>query len=86
MSERTLYAIRDCPVCQWVADVLDDLDVSFETVYVSQEPPERTKVQEISGQPHVPVFVDPAHDVHGMHGSQDIVSYLRETYGDGGSR
>lgn len=82
MSDRILYVIPHCPHCQWVMDILEDLGVSYETVSVPQEPSERTTVKEISGQPYVPVFVDPAHDVEGMYESQTIVNYLRDTYGD----
>ena len=79
----TLYARRLCPYCWKVARKLRELDLEYETEYVSFIPPLRSEVRAISGQTQVPVIVDPAHDVDGMNESDDIVAYLEETYGEG---
>lgn len=77
----TLYARRLCPYCWKVVRKLRQLDLEYETEYVSFVRPLRSEVKEISGQTRVPVIVDPEHGVSGMNESDDIVAYVEETYG-----
>ncbi|GAA0281323.1 glutaredoxin family protein [Halobacterium noricense] len=97
---RTLYVQLLCPYCRKVKRALDDLGVGYETERVSFFKFRRDEVREVSGQSQVPVLVDPEHGVDGMNessdiagrisasyrtGSENIVEYLYETYGDGTS-
>lgn len=77
-----LYAQPFCPYCRKVKRALDDLGLGYETHRVSFFKFRRDEVREVSGQSEVPVLVDPEHGVEGTNESDDIVAYLRETYGD----
>ena len=81
MADITLYELPGCPYCAKVIDTLEQLGIEYETVEVPSDHAERTEVEEVSGQTGVPVIVDEAHGVDGMHESEDIVEYLEETYG-----
>ncbi|MFC3476761.1 glutathione S-transferase N-terminal domain-containing protein [Halobacterium litoreum] len=79
---RVLYVQPFCPYCRKVKCVLGELGLDYDTRRVSFFQFRRDEVREISGQSEVPVLVDPAQGVTGMHESSDIVAYLRETYGE----
>ncbi|MFB6073179.1 MAG: glutathione S-transferase N-terminal domain-containing protein [Halobacterium sp.] len=79
-----LYVQPLCPYCRRVKRVLEELDLPYVTHRVSFLKFRRSEVRDVSGQSQVPVLVDPAQGVDGMHESADIVAYLRETYGDAG--
>jgi len=76
-----LYVHPFCPYCRKVERVLDEPNLADTTHRVSVFECRRDGVREVSGQPEVPVLVDPEHGVEGMNESDDIVAYLRETYG-----
>jgi glutathione S-transferase len=80
MADITLYELPGCPYCANVIDTLEQLGLEYDSVEVPSDHAERTEVQEVSGQTSVPVIVDEAHGVDGMHESDDIVEYLEETY------
>jgi glutathione S-transferase len=83
MSNLVLYELPGCPYCAKVKNALADLELEYESREVPRSHSERTEVEEVSGQTGVPVLVDPDHGIEGMPESDDIVAYLRETYGDG---
>ena len=82
MSDIVLYEQKGCPFCVKVRRKLDELGLEYESRMVSMAHSQRDEVLEISGQTGVPVLVDPDHGVEGMPESDDIVTYLEETYGN----
>jgi glutaredoxin len=80
MATITLYELPGCPYCAKVIDTLEELDLEYDMVEVPRAHSERTEVKAVSGQTGVPVIVDEAHGVDGMHESEDIVEYLERTY------
>ena len=54
----TLYHTEWCPECAIVREKLEDLDLPYESVIVSDFRPFRKQVHEVSGQYYVPVLVD----------------------------
>ncbi|GAB7020031.1 glutathione S-transferase N-terminal domain-containing protein [Halostagnicola sp. A-GB9-2] len=80
MADITFYELPGCPFCAKVRTKLEELELEYDSVEVPRSHGERTEVEELSGQTGVPVIVDEAHDVDGMHESDDIVAYLEETY------
>ncbi|KDE60053.1 glutaredoxin [Halostagnicola sp. A56] len=80
MSDITFYELPGCPFCAKVRTKLEELDLEYDSIEVPRSHAERTEVEEVSGQTGVPVIVDEAHGVDGMHESDDIVAYLEETY------
>ena len=76
----TLYVLPGCPFCAKVERKLDELGLEYETIEVPRAHAERDEVERVSGQTGVPVLVDDEHGVEGMPESDDIVSYLEETY------
>jgi glutaredoxin len=76
----TLYRLESCPYCEAVVDVLEDLDLEFDSVWVEGLHSERDEVAAMSGQRQVPVLVDDESGVT-MAESERIDEYLRTTYG-----
>lgn len=76
-----LYETAGCPYCAKVKAKLDELDLEYESHMVPGAHSERDEVEAVSGQRGVPVLVDTEHGVEGMPESDDIVTYLEETYG-----
>ncbi len=76
-----LYELPGCPFCQKVKRKLADLGLEYETRRVPSAHAERETVKAISGQTEVPVLVDQAHGIEGLHESDAIIAYLEETYG-----
>ncbi len=83
MSDSTLvlYELKGCPYCQKVRRTLAELELEYESRLVPAAHSAREEVKEISGQTGVPVLVDRDHGVEGMAESDDIVAYLKKTYG-----
>lgn len=75
----TLYRLEGCPFCELVVDKLDELDISFESVWVEGLHSRRDEVKRVSGQRVVPVLVDESHGVT-MAESDRILDYLETTY------
>ena len=75
-----LYRLPGCPYCAKVEDKLDELDLEYETHNVLPFRFLRFEVKSVSGQSGVPMLVDPEHGVEGMAESDDIVTYLENTY------
>jgi len=75
----TLYQLDGCPYCERVTDRLEELDVTFETVWVDALHSERDQVKRVSGQRAVPVLIDDEHRVT-MAESDRILEFLNATY------
>jgi glutathione S-transferase len=76
---RTLYQLDGCPYCERVVEVLDEMDLPYESVWVEGLHSERDEVKRVSGQRAVPVLVDEEYGVT-MAESERIVEYLETTY------
>ena len=75
-----LYQIDDCHYCVRVRLKLAELGLDYVVRTVPSPEYMRDRVMEISGQPLVPVLVDPERGIV-MPESEDIVRYLEEHYG-----
>lgn len=75
----TLYEQDGCPHCEKVTDRLDELDIDYESVRVSERHSERDVVKQLSGQRQVPVIVDDERGVT-MPESDRIIEYLNATH------
>jgi glutaredoxin len=75
----TLYRLEGCPYCERVADRLEELDVSFESVWVEALHSERDQVKHVSGQRAVPVLIDDSYGVT-MAESDRILEFLETSY------
>lgn len=73
-----LYQFEHCGFCRRVREKLCDLGVDYIARVV--DPEERERVIRISGQPLVPVLVDPQRKAV-VAGSAKICAYLDEHYG-----
>lgn len=80
----TLYELEGCPWCERVAEHLQELDLSYESVWVDPLHSDRDEVKRRSGQRKVPVLVDEDHGVT-MAESANIVEYLDRTYAENGA-
>ncbi|THE63828.1 glutaredoxin [Salinadaptatus halalkaliphilus] len=80
MADITIYELPGCPYCAKVRSKLDELELEYDIIEVPRSHSERTEVEAVSGQTGVPVIIDDAHGVDGMHESDDIVDFLEETY------
>ena len=77
-----LYQIKNCFYCFRVRRKLAKLGLDYIVRTVAPQHSMRQRVIEISGQPLVPVLVDPERRVV-LPESEDIVRYLEEHYGRG---
>lgn len=73
----TLYQVEWCPYCHLVRQVMTELGLTYVTVNVQARREERAELIAITDQAAVPVLQDGDRVVHG---SDDIVAYLREAY------
>ncbi len=80
MADITFYELPGCPYCAKVRTKLEELDIEYDTIEVPRSHSERTEVEKVSGQTGVPVISDESQDIEGMSESDDIVTYLEETY------
>jgi mycoredoxin len=76
------YHVEWCPECAVVREKLESLKVPFEGVVVPDTRMFRKQVFEVSGQYYVPVIKDG--DVV-LSETRDILAYLDDRYGAGGS-
>lgn len=76
----TLYQFEGCPYCKMVRQKLSDMELTYVSVCVPQDRSRRQKVEEVSGQPSVPVLVDG--DIV-LSDENDIIRHLEEKYGRG---
>ena len=72
-----LYNIDNCGYCTMVRQVLDQLNLEYETVDVPWPHSERKEVFEVSGQYMVPVLVD---GDQVLDDEYQIIDHLKRTY------
>jgi glutathione S-transferase len=72
------YHVHWCPECQLVQAKLDELGVTYDSIIVPDQRPQRTEVHAVSGQYYVPVLQD---EDAVLTETRDIVSYLESKYG-----
>lgn len=77
-----LYQFEGCPHCAKVRRKLSELGLDWIARSVSADRSKRQRVEAVSGQPLVPVLVDPGQAMI-VTESDDICAYLDETYGAG---
>ena len=75
----TLYQLDGCPYCERVADRLDELEISYESIWVEPLHSDRDEVKRVSGQRAVPVLIDDRFGVT-MAESDRILEFLNTTY------
>lgn len=80
----TLYQLDGCPYCERVADRLDELEISYESIWVEPLHSDRDEVERVSGQRAVPVLIDDRFGVT-MAESDRILEFLNTTYAESGS-
>jgi len=81
-----LHQFEGCPYCQIVRQELDELGLDYVVRTTPRAHPERTRLQEISGQSGVPVLVDTERG-EVVTESQGIIDYLHRHYAaEAGSR
>ena len=72
-KRKLLIQIDTCPYCQNARAHLDDEGINYEIISI--DPADRSLVEQLSGQPSVPIFVE----VIGMKDQDDdIVAYIKE--------
>ncbi len=76
----TLYRLEGCPFCERVVNVLQDLDLPYDSVFVEPLHSDRNIVKQVAGTRSVPVIIDESSGVT-MAESANIVEYLETTYG-----
>ena len=81
-SNLVLYRLQSCPWCERVVRKLIDLDLDYQSRYVTGPHSTRNVVKRVSGSRTVPVLVDRDTGVT-MSESANINEYLDRTYGDG---
>jgi glutathione S-transferase len=79
----TFYHVNWCPECAVVREKLAELGLDYEDVVVPDFRPMRKQVYDVSGQHYVPVLKD---GDKVLTETQDILSYLDDSYGDRGAR
>ena len=80
----TLYQLEACPYCERVTDRLDELEISYESIWVEPLHSDRDEVERVSGQRAVPVLIDDRFGVT-MAESDRILEFLNTTYAESGS-
>jgi glutathione S-transferase len=78
----TFYHVNWCPECLAVREKLELLQVPFDEVVVPDVRTFRKQVYEVSGQYYVPVIKD---SELVLSETRDILAYLDDRYGAGGS-
>lgn len=78
-----LYDFEACPFCRKVREVLSELDLNYiEHTCGQGAEQKRREVEERGGQRQFPFLVDPNTGSE-LYESEEIIDYLRETYGEG---
>jgi len=79
-----LYQKEECPYCKRVREVLNELNLDFICRISKSGTKQREVMLQLGGQAMVPFLVDQERGVM-MYESEDIIAYLRATYGKGTS-
>jgi len=77
MNALKLYNINGCGYCAMVREVLDQLDLTYETIDVPWPHKLRTEVYKVSGQYTVPVLVD---GEKVFDDEYEIIDHLKQNY------
>ncbi len=80
-----LYEFEACPYCRKVREVLSEMDLEYISRPCARGSCTRRDVVARGGRRMFPYFVDPNTGTE-MYESEDIITYLMETYGAGRSR
>ncbi len=81
-----LYDHEGCPMCRKVREVMSELDLAYiERSCPKGDTVKRAEVQRRGGKQMFPYLVDPNTGAE-MYESEDIITYLVDTYGGGRSR
>ena len=73
----TLYYKPDCPFCQRVLQMGENLGVEFDLKDISEDETLANELMEKGGKRQVPFLVDTETDTS-MYESSDIIDYIRE--------
>lgn len=73
----TLYINPDCPFCQRVLQVAENLNVTLDVKDITEDEAALAELIEKGGKDQVPYFIDSDKDVT-LYESGDIIEYLRE--------
>ncbi len=76
----TLYSFEASPYCRIVREALCELEIPYHLINLAKRSPSRDKFVARSGKMMVPFLIDP-NTGEEMFESEDIVRYLRATYG-----
>ena len=79
-----LWQFEASPFCRKVREALCSLDLDYRVRNVAKSGGQRPELVSLGGKMQVPYLVDPNTGV-AMYESSDIVAYLRQTHGGGGS-
>ncbi len=79
-----LYEFEACPYCRKVREVLSEMDLSYVSHPCGRGSNQRQTVIALGGKTLFPFLVDP-NTGRSMYESEDIITYLMETYGRGRS-
>ena len=79
-----LFEFEACPFCRKVREVLSELDLPYVCHPCAHGSRNRPRVRELGGKLQFPFLVDPNTDQR-LYESEDIITYLHETYGEGRS-
>ena len=79
----TLYSNPNCPFCQRVTQIAENLNIDLEVKDVSEDENAQSELMEKGGKDQVPFLVDAEKDVS-MYESNDIIEYIRENYANTG--
>ena len=77
-----LYDFEACPYCRRVREVLCELDLDYIEHPVAKGSARRAQLKKIGGKVQAPFLIDP-NSGRQMYESDDIITYLNETYGAG---
>jgi glutathione S-transferase len=80
----TIYRLQACPFCERVVRLLNEYDLDYQSRFVEPMHSDRDVVKRLTGKRTVPALVDENTGVT-LTESANIVSYLENTYGDGGT-
>ena len=82
--ELELYEFEACPFCRKAREVMSELDLPFLCHPCAKGSKNRARVQELGGRQMFPFLVDP-NTGRQMYESEDIITYVLDTYGPGRS-
>ncbi|MCS6912532.1 MAG: glutathione S-transferase N-terminal domain-containing protein [Myxococcales bacterium] len=77
-----LYEFEACPFCRKVREVLSEMDLAYLCHPCARGSRNRQRVLQLGGKMQVPFLVDP-NTGRTMYESEDIITYLLDTYGPG---